>query len=260
MLKSAICRSLLLLALILPVAGRAADSPKPAVPDSNTQAVIADLSQRLDALQKRLDAVRDAQGEPLRQAAMEQHWDGLQEYMAASLKLAVGKPAGAEASNCSMAGGSWTPLSFPGQIRSDDYLKAMQAHLAQMRMDLFALSAARDPQAQNAVLQSHWQRNYRFLQGLRGLDWMFSGWTPAQPGKPFLPDPQSEGAKLTQLYCSLCHAVPNTRLHTASEWASVMATMARHISLSDTGFPMCVQQPSDAEFKVIGDYLQKYAR
>ncbi|TJY63300.1 hypothetical protein E4T66_06270 [Sinimarinibacterium sp. CAU 1509] len=260
MFNATLRRSLVLLsALVLPLTTQAASSAPSAPPALKAKTVLTDLDGRLDELQSQLNTVRDAQGEAQRQGAMEQHWKEMQDYMAASLGMVVGKSGGAE--GCRVVSGTWSGLAFPGQIRSDDYLKAMQARLGKMREDLVGLhAAANDPAALNTALQTHWQSNYQFLQGMRGLDWMFSGWTPASPGDQTLPDPRSAGAQTMQAYCSLCHAVPNTRLHTAEEWAAVMPTMARHITTSDSGFPVCVQVPTADELKAISDYLVKYAR
>lgn len=264
MFKAMIKRSLLaLLMLAPPLLAQAEDRQSPPVSHQTYEALMTDLDHRLDALQSQLNAIRDAKSESLRQSAMERHWQLMQDYMAASLKLAVRQPGAAtgdDLAGCRMTGSTWTALPFPGQIRSDDYLKAMQERIGQMHQDLLALHAVRETEALNAALKKHWQSNYQFLQGMRGLDWMFSSWTPSKPDEQLLPDPNSEGAKLTQMYCSVCHAVPKTRLHTAAEWTGVMATMTRHITMSDSGFPMCVQVPSDAEFKAISDYLVKYAR
>jgi len=263
MLHATLRHSLVLLsALVLPLTTQAANSAPSAPPALKAETVLADLDNRLDELQGQLNTVRDAKGEAQRQGAMAQHWQDLQDYMAASLGVVVGasgRAGGAE--GCRVVSGTWSGLPFPGHIRSDDYLAAMQAQLGKMREDLIGLHAtANDPAALNTALQAHWQANYQFLQGLRGLDWMFSGWTPASPGDQTLPDPKSEGAQLTETYCSLCHAVPPTRLHTADEWNMIMPMMTQHITTSDSGFPICVQMPSADELKAISDYLVKYAR
>jgi hypothetical protein len=267
MFSAAIPRSLLLLMLLpvlaAPVIAQGAGDAPTGAPAATSEILAIDLGRRLDLLQSQLDAVRDARGEPLRQAAMERHWKGMQDYMAASLKVPLRDPAAADkgsAADCRVVGSGWTGLSFPGQLRSDDYLKAMQSHMGRMREGLIDLHASHDPDALGAALQAHWRSNYEFLQTLRGLGWMFPGWTPAAPGDSTLPDPQSEGAKLTQTYCSMCHAIPPVRLHTEAEWAAVMSTMSQHIASSDGGFPMCVQLPSAGELGVIGTYLAKYAR
>lgn len=261
MFRIAVRRSLLLWMLVAPAMAQAADPPSRAG-SAASEIVAADLGHRLDALQGLLDKVRDARGEPVRQAAMERHWSAMQDYMATSLKLTVREPAATTggAADCQVVGGAWTGLSFPGQVRSDDYLKVMQAQMGRMRVELVDLHGARDPAALDLALRTHWRNNYEFLQGMRGLGWMFGSWTPGAPGDRHLPEPESEGAKLTQAYCSVCHSIPQARLHTAAEWDAVMSTMARHIALSDGGMPICVQVPADSELKAIGDYFRKYAR
>ena len=263
MSSTVIRRFVLLVAMLAPpvIAQGPLGEPSAATSPAS-EAVAADLGRRLDALQGLLYAVRDTHGEPMRQTRMERHWKAMQDYMAASLKLADRDSEAADRTDgdCRVVGNIWTGLSFPGQVRSDDYLKAMQAHTGHMREDLLSLHAAQQTDALDKALRDHWQGNYQFLQTMRGLGWMFSSWTPAQPGDRHLPDPQSEGAKLTQSYCSICHAVPQTRLHTAAEWTSVMSTMSRHIASSDSGFPACVQVPSVAELETIGNYLGQHAR
>ena len=254
MLPLVLRRCLFFSLILMPVLAPAQSTPAKA---SSAQATAAMLGTRLDTLQRRLDQIRDAHGEPLRQAAMEQHWKAMQDYMQESLKSTQPEPtnAAAPASDCRVAGGAWRGLSFPGQIRSDDYLGVMQAHLGRMRQDVLVIHAATHPQALDDVLRRHWRSNYEFLQRTRGLDWMFDGWMPSGPGDRDLPSPDSEGAHLTQALCSTCHAVPHARLHTASEWDDVMSTMTRHIASSDTGLPACVRLPTPAQLETIRAYL-----
>ena len=231
---------------------------------SQSEQAAADLSHRVDALQRLLDSVRDAKGEPLRQDAMQRHWDAMQGYMRMSLKRTVASPqpeAGDDAAGCQLAGGTWKALSFPGQMRSDDYLQAMQAHMGRMREEILTIHAAPDAAALDSALRAHWRDNYQALQRMRGLGWMFDGWKPVDPGDDARPpDPESDGARLAQAYCSVCHALPRARLHTAQEWSGVMATMRRHIVTSDTGTPLCIQLPSDDQLDIIQSYFTRYAR
>jgi hypothetical protein len=145
-------------------------------------------------------------------------------------------------------------------MRSGDYLNAMQDHLGRMRRDLISIHGAARAEALDVALQQHWRSNYEFLQRTRGLGWMFDGWMPAGPGDRHLPAPDSEGAQLTQAFCSVCHAVPHARLHTAAEWDSVMSTMTRHMATSDTGVPVCVQLPSAAQLETIRAYMRANSR
>ena len=83
---------------------------------------------------------------------------------------------------------------------------------------------------------------------------------PAQSAHRRLPEPEPDEADLVRGYCSICHAVPNVRLHTGDEWDAVMSEMDRHIVLSDVGLPMCVGAPSAAQFDAIREYLRRHAR
>src|SRR4029077_13341192 len=44
-----------------------------------------------------------------------------------------------------------------------------------------------------------------------------------EPGQ--LPEPASEGARLTARYCVQCHYLPNPQMHTAARWKSSVARM-----------------------------------
>lgn len=258
--RAALRRILLLLSMLIAPAITFGATDPTAPPALKAETVLTDLQQRIDELQRLLTGVRAADGEPQRQPAMLRHWTEMQDYMAASLARVVREP-GTAATDCRVIAGTWKGLPFPGHIRSDDYLKAMQGQMDRMRGDLASLRAvAQDPEALDAALRSQWQANYQFLQSMRGLDWMFSGWTPDSPGDRTLPDSQSEGAQLTSAYCSSCHAVPDTRLHSAEEWNLIMSKMAQHITRSDSSFPVCVRIPTAAELQAISDYLVKYAR
>lgn len=258
MLRTALHRWLFVAGILAAVVAAAQDAP-PAVSTSETAA--ATLGKRLDALQGLLDQVRDAHGEPLRQSAMERHWNAMQDYMRDSLTFA--RPDVAKAvtrpDDCQLVGGGWRGLSFPGQMRSNDYLGAMQSHLGRMRQDTLAIHDASGPEALNGALQRHWRANYEFLQRTRGLAWMFEGWMPDAPGDRHLPAPDSEGAQMTYALCSVCHAVPHTRLHTASEWDGVMSAMTQHMERG-TGVPACVQLPSPAQLETIRLYLRANGR
>jgi hypothetical protein len=262
MFRKTLHRSLMLLSILAVSTmsvGNAGTTDKGALPTSEKLA--RDLGDRLDSLQGLLDQVRDARGEPLRHAAMERHWKGMQEYMAASLKLALPvEGADAGAADCRVVSGQWSALPFPGHVHSNDYLKTMQAHLGKMRQDLIGIHGARGAEALNTALKGHWRSNLEMLQTTRGLGWMYDGWKPAQPGDTTLPDPNSDAAKLTESTCSVCHAVPPSRLHTAAEWRAVIANMNRHMAQSDGGMPACVRMPTAEELLTISDYLAKYAR
>lgn len=251
----------LCLVLVLASVAVAAESAPPAL--SASQMAAADLGRRLDAQQSLLAAIREARDESLRRAAMQTHWNAMQAYMEQSLDLLVQQSASkgtADAVGCRLVGGQWRRLSFPGHMTAEDYVTAMQGHLARMRQDVLAMQTAQQGFVLEAVMREHWRSNYAFLQRARGLGWMFDSWMPADPAGRHLPEPESQGAKLTLEFCSVCHAVPHARLHTAQEWDAVMSTMDRHIVLSDTGVPMCVVVPTAAQLEAIHAHYSRHAR
>ena len=85
--------------------------------------------------------------------------------------------------------------------------------------------------------------------------------TPAQ-----LPEPQSEGARLTAQYCVQCHHMPSPAMHTATRWTSVVDRMVwRMRGEGNLGIVMKemmadVQPPASEEVAVLLQYLQKHGQ
>jgi len=81
-----------------------------------------------------------------------------------------------------------------------------------------------------------------------------------------LPEPHSEGARLTARYCVQCHYLPNPQMHTAAKWkASVERMVWRMRGKGNMGELMKqmmerVEAPSDAEVAALTTYLQKHAQ
>ena len=81
-----------------------------------------------------------------------------------------------------------------------------------------------------------------------------------------LPEPQSEGARLTIRYCVQCHHLANPAMHTPARWNSVIERMVwRMRGNGNMGELMkemmaSVKAPSDAEVGVLLRYLQKHAQ
>ena len=97
----------------------------------------------------------------------------------------------------------------------------------------------------------------------------FSGSTAGEWGKeikriviPFgltadqLPDPQSKGAALFVSYCSQCHNLPNTKMHSTGDWPMMFERMMDHAKLM-AGSSSAVRMPADKEKKEIVSYLEK---
>jgi cytochrome c5 len=71
---------------------------------------------------------------------------------------------------------------------------------------------------------------------------------------PSIPDPNSSGAKRYKMVCVRCHVLPDPRLHTAEEWATVVQRMRRNMKV--------MEKPaiSNSEAAEITGYLQHHAR
>jgi len=97
----------------------------------------------------------------------------------------------------------------------------------------------------------------------------FSGSTAGEWGKeikriviPFgltadqLPDPQSKGAVLFVSYCSQCHNLPSTKMHSTGDWPMRFEKMMDHAMLM-AGTSSAVKMPADKEKKEIVSYLER---
>jgi len=81
-----------------------------------------------------------------------------------------------------------------------------------------------------------------------------------------LPEPGSEGARLTLRYCVQCHNLANPAMHHAAKWPAVVDRMVvRMEGRGNMGTLMSemmagVKAPSEDETRSIVAYLQKYAQ
>lgn len=81
-----------------------------------------------------------------------------------------------------------------------------------------------------------------------------------------LPEPASEGARLTARYCVQCHHLPSPRMHTAERWEGIVARMVwRMQGKGNLGTLMkemmdSVEAPAEAETGVLTAYLRKHAQ
>src|SRR5262245_9955625 len=81
-----------------------------------------------------------------------------------------------------------------------------------------------------------------------------------------LPEPSSEGARLTARYCVQCHYLPNPRMHSGGKWRPVVERMIwRMQGRGNMGEVMKemmagVRAPTTEEIAVLNDYLQKHAQ
>lgn len=81
-----------------------------------------------------------------------------------------------------------------------------------------------------------------------------------------LPQPRSEGARLTVRYCVQCHNLVNPAMHTPQRWKSVVDRMVWRMrgngNLGEVMREMMahVRAPSDAEVETLTHYLQRHAQ
>lgn len=81
-----------------------------------------------------------------------------------------------------------------------------------------------------------------------------------------LPEPDSEGAKLTARYCVQCHYLPNPRMHSAERWKPIVVRMVwRMEGKGNMGELMKemmahVRAPTNGEVGTLAEYLQKHAQ
>jgi hypothetical protein len=81
-----------------------------------------------------------------------------------------------------------------------------------------------------------------------------------------LPEPKSDGARLTVRYCVQCHHLVNPAMHTPARWKSVVERMVwRMQGNGNMGALMKelmaqVQAPTDAEAETLLRYLQKHGQ
>jgi hypothetical protein len=81
-----------------------------------------------------------------------------------------------------------------------------------------------------------------------------------------LPEPDSEGARLTRRYCVQCHNLANPAMHDARRWPSVVERMVlRMRGKGNLGRLMAemmagVEAPAEREHRVLLAYLQRHAQ
>jgi hypothetical protein len=81
-----------------------------------------------------------------------------------------------------------------------------------------------------------------------------------------LPEPQSEGARLTVRYCVQCHYLPNPQMHSGDKWKTIVERMNwRMQGKGNRGALMKdmmdgVQAPTPEELAALTGYLQKHGQ
>lgn len=89
---------------------------------------------------------------------------------------------------------------------------------------------------------------------------------PPSIGPRELPEPDSEGARLTAHYCVQCHYLPSPQMHTAEKWNTIVVRMVwRMQGKGNMGTLMKemmdkVEAPSEPEVATLTRYLQKHGQ
>jgi len=113
------------------------------------------------------------------------------------------------------------------------------------------------PPSMEEMMSNHRMMDCDGQMGIMG-EQMPPGIDPAN-----LPDPQSEGARLIQRYCSQCHNLPAPGIHTAAEWPNVVARMNHRMQMMSGRGGMWMMRntkaPSEQELDTLIIYLQANA-
>jgi hypothetical protein len=81
-----------------------------------------------------------------------------------------------------------------------------------------------------------------------------------------LPEPRSEGARLTARYCVQCHYLPNPQMHAPDKWTTIVVRMVwRMRGKGNLGGLMRemmddVEAPTDEETAVLTRYLRRHGQ
>ena len=81
-----------------------------------------------------------------------------------------------------------------------------------------------------------------------------------------LPEPRSQGARLTRRYCVQCHNLANPAMHHAGKWPAVVERMVLRMEGRGNLGPLMeemmagVKAPSEEETRAIVAYLRKHAQ
>ena len=89
---------------------------------------------------------------------------------------------------------------------------------------------------------------------------------PPAVGPHELPEPRSDGARLTARYCVQCHYLPNPQMHTAAKWNTTVERMVWRMqgkgNLGELMKEMMAQirAPTTEEVTTLTRYLQKHGQ
>ncbi|MCG3144999.1 MAG: hypothetical protein HONDAALG_02534 [Gammaproteobacteria bacterium] len=89
---------------------------------------------------------------------------------------------------------------------------------------------------------------------------MMGGVMPRSADIRDLPEPDSEGARLLNQYCTQCHGLPTPDQHSAEGWFPVVERMRMRLRWMATYSNMRFAEPTAAENVLINQYLAEHGR
>ena len=128
-----------------------------------------------------------------------------------------------------------------------------------------AAVACAAPAAESNRLQDGVERaKYLWSQSPHGQ--MLERILPPSIGPGQLPEPRSEGARLTARYCVQCHYLPSPQMHTPDKWTTTVERMVWRMqgkgNLGELMKEMMekVEAPTEKEVAVLTTYLRKHGQ
>ncbi len=124
-----------------------------------------------------------------------------------------------------------------------------------------APAVAADPAAGSASVE---RAKYLWAQSPHGR--MLERILPPSIEPRQLPEPGSDGARLTARYCVQCHYLPNPQMHTADKWTTTVVRMVWRMEGKGNLGPLMkemmdnVQAPGEQEVAVLTAYLKKHGQ
>lgn len=140
-----------------------------AAPPSSDQPTITQLQNQMDAMSQELAGLKSANDPAAQQQTMQRHWSMMQDYMRNMRMMPGMGPQGCADwtmmdwnTERSMMGCGWmdhgmmglgmTSWGMPSSMSPSEYRRQMQSRMDQMRKQMAAIAAERDPAKQQTLM------------------------------------------------------------------------------------------------------------
>lgn len=170
-MKSPLILSAIVLALALATPGGmllAASPNTPGTPQSApTDARVQELQRQVRGLQEQLDKIGQAKDAQSRQRQVQQHWQGMQDYMRNMQQM--WDMSGRQGSGMmghgmmgpGMMGGPSSGWPLPPGTAPEKYRSQMQQPMQRMQEQITKIMQTSDPAKRQRLMQAHWQSMYQ---------------------------------------------------------------------------------------------------